>query len=68
MWVTRQVLKQDNKLILANNEYKIIEEIGRGTSSIVYLAEDCSNSRLVLIKELYPKNLGISKNTEIFWV
>lgn len=64
MWVTRQVLKQGNKLILANNEYKIIEEIGKGTSSIVYLAEDCSNSRLVLIKELYPKNLGIFRNTD----
>lgn len=57
-------MKQDNKLILANNEYKIIEEIGKGTSSIVYLTEDCSNSRLVLIKELYPKNLGIFRNTD----
>lgn len=64
MWVTRQVLKHNNKLFLANNEYKIIEEIGKGTSSIVYLAEDCSNSRLVLIKELYPKNLGIFRNTD----
>ena len=64
MWVTRQVLKHDNKLFLANNKYKIIEEIGKGTSSIVYLAEDCSNSRLVLIKELYPKNLGIFRNTD----
>ena len=64
MWVTRQVLKHDNKLFLPNNKYKIIEEIGKGTSSIVYLAEDCSNSRLVLIKELYPKNLGIFRNTD----
>ena len=35
MWVTRQVLKHDNKLFLPNNKYKIIEEIGKGTSSIV---------------------------------
>ena len=63
MYVERQSLIAGDKLAL-NSEYKIIEEIGRGTSSIVYLAEDCSNSRLVLIKELYPKNLGIFRNTD----
>ena len=63
MYVERQSLIAGDKLAL-NSEYKIIEEIGKGTSSIVYLAEDCSNSRLVLIKELYPKNLGIFRNTD----
>ena len=45
-------LIQGNILELNCNNYIIKEEIGKGTSSIVYLAEDCSNSRLVLIKEL----------------
>ena len=57
-------LIQGNILELNCNNYIIKEEIGKGTSSIVYLAEDCSNSRLVLIKELYPQNLGIFRNTD----
>ena len=66
MYVERQSLIAGDNLAL-NSEYKIIEEIGKGTSSIVYLAEDCSNSRLVLIKELYPQNLGIlNDNFEIY--
>lgn len=60
MYVERQSLIAGDKLAL-NSEYKIIEEIGKGTSSIVYLAEDCSNSRLVLIKELYPKTSVFSE-------
>ncbi len=61
MYVERQILTQGTHLAL-DKEYEIKEKIGDGASCIVYLAENCLNSRKVLIKELYPAELGIFRD------
>ena len=61
MCVDRQELKQGARLVL-DKEYEIIEKRGSGTSCIVYLAQMLSNSRRVLVKELYPDGLGIFRD------
>lgn len=61
MCVDRQELKQGTHLVL-DKEYEIKEVKGFGASCVVYLAEDCTNCRKVLIKELYPINLGIFRD------
>ena len=60
----RQALFNDTTITLNGIEYKIIDTKGRGASCIVYLAEDCTNGRIVLIKELYPIDLGIFRDKE----
>ena len=47
---------------LKGTEYRILELKGRGASCVVYLAENCSNSRRVLIKEFYPKKCDITRD------
>lgn len=61
MCVNRQELRKGTHLVL-DKEYKIIEKVGCGASCVVYLAENSANSRKVLIKELYPMDLGIFRN------
>ena len=61
MCVDRQELKQGTHLVL-DKEYEIKEVIGLGASCVVYLAENCTNRRKVLIKELYPIELGIFRD------
>ena len=61
MCVNRQELRKGTHLVL-DKEYKIIEKVGCGASCVVYLAENSTNSRKVLIKELYPMDLGIFRN------
>lgn len=63
MCVDRQELKQGTHLVL-DKEYEIKEVIGLGASCVVYLAENCTNSRKVLIKELYPIELGIFRDNK----
>ena len=60
----RQALFNDTTITLNGIEYKILDTKGRGASCIVYLAEDCTNGRIVLIKELYPIDLGIFRDKE----
>ena len=47
---------------LKGTEYRILELKGRGANCVVYLAENCSNSRRVLIKEFYPKKCDITRD------
>ena len=47
---------------LKGTEYRILELKGRGASCVVYLAENCSNNRRVLIKEFYPKKCDITRD------
>ena len=60
----RQILPNNTTITLNGTEYKILDTKGRGASCVVYLAENCTNKRIVLIKELYPINLGIFRNKE----
>ncbi len=61
MCVNRQELRKGTHLVL-DKEYEIVEKVGCGASCMVYLAENSANSRKVLIKELYPIDLGIFRN------
>ena len=60
----RQILPNNTIITLNGTEYKILDTKGRGASCVVYLAENCTNKRIVLIKELYPINLGIFRDKE----
>ena len=60
----RQILPNNTTITLNGTEYKILDTKGRGASCVVYLAENCTNKRIVLIKELYPINLGIFRDKE----
>ena len=60
----RQILPNNTTITLNGIEYKILETKGRGASCVAYLAENCTNKRIVLIKELYPINLGIFRDKE----
>ena len=60
----RQILPNNTTITLNGTEYKILNTKGRGASCVVYLAENCTNKRIVLIKELYPINLGIFRDKE----
>ena len=51
----RTFLNNGTIINLKGTEYRILELKGRGASCVVYLAENCSNNRRVLIKEFYPK-------------
>lgn len=70
MHMERQQLKVGEKLNL-EKDYTIVKTIGTGASSIVYLAEEILGSsiakdmkRYVVIKELYPKDLGICRKNQ----
>lgn len=70
MYMERQQLKAGEKLNL-EKDYTIVKTIGTGASSIVYLAEEILGSsvvkdmkRYVVIKELYPKDLGICRKNQ----
>ena len=60
----RQILPNNTIITLNGTEYKILDTKGRGASCVVYLAENCTNKRIVLIKELYPIDLGIFRDKE----
>jgi len=60
----RQILPNNTTITLNGTEYKILNTKGKGASCVVYLAENCTNKRIVLIKELYPINLGIFRDKE----
>lgn len=60
----RQILPNNTTITLNGTEYKILDTKGKGASCVVYLAENCTNKRIVLIKELYPINLGIFRDKE----
>ena len=60
----RQILPNNTTITLNGIEYKILETKGKGASCVVYLAENCTNKRIVLIKELYPIDLGIFRDKE----
>ena len=58
----RTFLNDGTIINLKGTEYRILELKGRGASCVVYLAENCSNSRRVLIKEFYPKKCDITRD------
>ena len=68
--MNNSIYENDNRTFLNNGtiinlkgtEYRILELKGRGASCVVYLAENCSNSRRVLIKEFYPKKCDITRD------
>ena len=60
----RTFLNDGTIINLKGTEYRILELKGRGASCVAYLAENCTNKRIVLIKELYPINLGIFRDKE----
>ena len=60
----RQALNPDAVIMLNKEKYKIVKTIGKGTSSIVYLAITTSNCNKAIIKELYPLDLGITRNDD----
>ena len=60
----RQILSNNTTITLNGTEYKILDTKGKGASCVAYLAENCTNKRIVLIKELYPINLGIFRDKE----
>ena len=60
----RTFLNDGTIINLKGTEYRILELKGRGASCVVYLAENCTNKRIVLIKELYPIDLGIFRDKE----
>ena len=60
----RQILPNNTTITLNGTEYKILDTKGKGASCVAYLAENCINKRIVLIKELYPINLGIFRDKE----
>ena len=62
MFVQRQQLKSGMVLMFGDKKCRIIEILGQGTSSIVYKAK--LNNRNVVLKELYPKNLGIVRGID----
>ena len=58
----RTFLNDGTIINLKGTEYRILELKGRGASCVVYLAENCSNNRRVLIKEFYPKKCDITRD------
>ena len=58
----RTFLNNGTIINLKGTEYRILELKGRGASCVVYLAENCSNNRRVLIKEFYPKKCDITRD------
>ena len=58
----RTFLNDGTIMNLKGTEYRILELKGRGASCVVYLAENCSNNRRVLIKEFYPKKCDITRD------
>lgn len=58
----RQILPNNTTITLNGTEYKILDTKGKGASCVVYLAENCSNNRRVLIKEFYPKKCDITRD------
>ena len=58
----RTFLNDGTIINLKGTEYRILELKGRGASCVVYLAENCSNNRSVLIKEFYPKKCDITRD------
>ena len=58
----RTFLNDGTIINLKGIEYRILELKGRGASCVVYLAENCSNNRRVLIKEFYPKKCDITRD------
>ena len=55
----RDPLAKGSKITIDNKTLTIKEVCGRGTSSIVYYAED--NDQKVIVKEIYPAGLGIKR-------
>ncbi|WP_406535180.1 leucine-rich repeat protein [Methanobrevibacter sp.] len=62
MIIRRQPLKMDMDLIFGDKKCHIIKILGQGTSSIVYKAK--LNNRTVVLKELYPRDLGIVRGID----
>lgn len=66
----RGELVQGTILTLGKQKYRIIKLLGLGTSCIVYKAQvticidDKTLERTVVLKELYPKGLGIGRKTD----
>ena len=58
----RTFLNDGTIINLKGTEYRILELKGRGASCVVYLSENCSNNRRVLIKEFYPKKCDITRD------
>ena len=62
MIIRRQPLKIGMDLIFGDKKCRIIKILGQGTSSIVYKAK--LNNRNVVLKELYPRDLGIVRGID----
>ena len=58
----RTFLNNGTIINLKGTEYRILELKGRGASCVVYLGENRSNNRRVLIKEFYPKKCDITRD------
>ena len=58
----RTPLEKGKEIIFAGHRFRISGVCGYGTSSIVYYAEDTGNNYQVIVKEIYPAGLGITRN------
>ena len=59
---SRIPLEKGKEIIFAGHRFRISGVCGYGTSSIVYYAEDTGNNYQVIVKEIYPAGLGITRN------
>ena len=60
----RTPLEKGKEIIFAGHRFRISGVCGYGTSSIVYYAEDTGNNYQVIVKEIYPAGLGITRNDD----
>ena len=60
----RTPLEKGKEIIFAEHRFRISGVCGYGTSSIVYYAEDTVNNYQVIVKEIYPAGLGITRNDD----
>ena len=61
---SRIPLEKDKEITFDGRSFKIGGVCGYGTSSIVYYAEDIGNKNQVIVKEIYPAGLGITRNDD----
>lgn len=60
----RTPLEKGKEINFAEHIFRISGVCGYGTSSIVYYAEDTGNNHQVIVKEIYPAGLGITRNDD----
>ena len=60
----RTPLVKGKEISFDRHSFRIGDVCGYGTSSIVYYAEDIGNKNQVIVKEIYPAGLGITRNDD----